>query len=170
MHYGRWRTYGDPLTVLRRVRPTDIPFPVWFRAQFVENGGCLDWMHATNRMGYGVVGRGGKTVLTHRAAWELVHGPIPEGLHILHRCDRPICGNVQHLFLGTHLDNMQDMAAKSRVRSNLTEADVRAIREMRARGVARPRVASLFGIDLSTVSRITGGKTRRQIPDGIQRP
>jgi hypothetical protein len=54
---------------------------------------------------------------SHRVAWELTHGPVPDGLHVLHRCDTPSCCNVAHLFIGTHDDNMADMAAKGRART-----------------------------------------------------
>lgn len=85
------------------------------------NTGCLLWEGAVARYGYGHVkvgGRKGRNVLVHRMVWEEANGPIPDGLHVLHRCDVPACCNVDHLFLGTHADNMQDMWNKGRVRSN----------------------------------------------------
>jgi hypothetical protein len=46
--------------------------------------------------------------------WEESNGSIPDGMRVLHRCDVPACVNIDHLFLGTSLDNMQDMTAKGR--------------------------------------------------------
>lgn len=65
----------------------------------------------------------GLNELTHRAAWRLMKGEIPEGLFVLHRCDNPVCVNPAHLFLGTQSDNLKDMWAKGRARpkSNLGE-------------------------------------------------
>lgn len=82
------------------------------------NSGCLLWEGATARYGYGHVRRGGKYISLHRLVWEETHGPIPGGLHVLHRCDVPACVNIDHLFLGTHFDNMRDIVAKGRHTSN----------------------------------------------------
>jgi hypothetical protein len=79
--------------------------------------GCLVWIKARSPFGYGRIGRGARGTgyeVTHRVAWELEHGPIPEGMFVLHHCDSPPCSNVDHLFLGTLSDNTQDMLAKGR--------------------------------------------------------
>lgn len=78
--------------------------------------GCIHFTGALRRDGYGEIVADGprKLMLTHRAAWTVANGPIPEGLFVLHHCDNRRCVNVEHLFLGTGLDNMRDMAAKGR--------------------------------------------------------
>ena len=75
---------------------------------------CWEWTDGCDGDGYGVVGAGGKTVRAHRVAWEVAHGPIPDGVHVLHQCDNPPCINPAHLFLGTQADNMADKVAKGR--------------------------------------------------------
>ena len=80
--------------------------------------GCLEWTEDTYRRGYGRISFNGKSVRTHRLAWELANGPIPEGIYICHRCDNPPCCDVTHLFMGTPAENHADMITKGRYVSN----------------------------------------------------
>lgn len=81
-----------------------------------RDSGCVEFTGATNGHGYGQLADSdlGRPVKAHRVAWEIVHGPIPQGLFICHHCDNPLCVNVDHLFLGTDQDNVSDMIAKGR--------------------------------------------------------
>jgi hypothetical protein len=82
--------------------------------------GCWNWSSTRYRSGYGKVGMGkghrGKVMPAHRAMWEAVNGPIPDGLWVLHRCDNRACCRPEHLWLGTSDDNVADMVAKRRHR------------------------------------------------------
>jgi hypothetical protein len=80
---------------------------------------CWEWGGARHPFGYGQfrVGNGtkrGKLIFTHRYAWELAHGAIPDNLSVLHHCDKPSCVRPDHLFLGTQADNTADMIRKGR--------------------------------------------------------
>jgi len=78
--------------------------------------GCLVWLGAKDRHGYGVVRRNNKNYLIHRLAWIINFGqPTKDFPLVLHRCDNPPCFALEHLFLGTHADNSRDMAKKGRV-------------------------------------------------------
>ncbi len=59
----------------------------------------------------------GKTEMAHRASYKEYLGPVPDGMLVCHRCDVPGCINPDHLFLGTHQDNMDDMIEKGRQRA-----------------------------------------------------
>lgn len=76
--------------------------------------GCLIWLGGISDHGYGSISINGKMERTHRASWIAYNGPIPDGLHVLHKCDLPLCINPEHLFLGTHQDNMKDRSRKKR--------------------------------------------------------
>ena len=81
----------------------------------VTESGCRIWMGGVLKSGYGRIRFDGRQRLTHRAAWEDVHGSIPPKSCICHRCDVPSCINIEHLFLGTQRDNLHDGIRKGRV-------------------------------------------------------
>jgi hypothetical protein len=90
-----------------------------FKAKCVPepNTGCWLWLQPDirgGRISYGHFRIDRRPMGAHRASWLLYRGEIPAGAHVLHRCDTPSCVNPDHLFLGTHDDNMRDMAQKGR--------------------------------------------------------
>ena len=76
--------------------------------------GCIEWPGSRNQDGYGNRWHEGRCMKAHRVAWMEVHGPIPDGMLVLHRCDNPPCVNVEHLYLGDQSRNMRDMSERRR--------------------------------------------------------
>lgn len=90
---------------------------LWLRVdKSASHNGCWLWTGATKQGGYGKIAKGGDngSFLTHRVAWELERGPIPDGVVVCHHCDNPGCCNPEHLFLGTQAENLLDMRRKGR--------------------------------------------------------
>lgn len=102
----------------------------------------------------------------HRYSVELTGRVLQPGEQVLHRCDNPPCVNPAHLFIGTHADNMADMAAKGRQgeharpgksngRAVLTPAQVVKLRSRYfTDGIYQHLLAAEFGISQTQVSRI----------------
>jgi HNH endonuclease len=132
-----------------------------------ETGGRAEWSREKAR-GYGKFSYRGRTEKAHRVAWRIAYGPIPDGMHVCHRCDNPACVNYHHLFLGTDKDNLADMEAKGRKKAwgflyckgeahpqvKLTEKKVREIRALHAKGIRSKQVAERYGVTPTSVRHI----------------
>lgn len=134
---------------------------------------CWPWTAARHKYGYGCFRIGKKWHRASRIAWELSTGKKPaQHLGVLHRCDNPSCCNPHHLFLGTQLDNVRDMAAKGRRvnhlgedhgRSVLTTADVKIIRATPFRRGAFTELAERLGVAKNTIGDIYRRRTWRHV-------
>lgn len=125
---------------------------------------CWIWSGAKNERGYGQFAVNGVRKYAHRASYELVNGPIPEGLVCCHRCDTPSCCNPAHIVAGTQKYNLMDMAAKGRANPHgragadhyATRFSADEIAEIRKRKGEKPlrQMASDYGVSFSTMQRI----------------
>jgi hypothetical protein len=131
--------------------------PVAFWSHVDKTDGCWIWTGCIDRVsGYGYFG----TARAHRLIFASHLGPIPNGLEVCHTCDVRACVNPAHLFIGTHQDNMTDMARKGRRIEKLSFEDVREIRALREQGWKIQPLADGFGVSVSMISLITLGKGR----------
>ena len=92
------------------------------------------------------------------------HGEITKNLFVLHKCDNPSCSNPEHLFLGTHTDNMIDMTKKkrNRPRAKLTMAQVEKIREDLSIGYTMAEIARNYNVSGTCIFYIKHNKCWRE--------
>lgn len=125
-----------------------------------ELGCCWLWMGPTRGRGYGGCTFDGEDAYAHRIAWRLTHGD-PDRVAVLHSCDRRLCVNPAHLFIGTHADNSADMVAKGRSAigerapsAKMTAEGVREFRRRFAAGEPQRALAREYGIGINQANRI----------------
>jgi hypothetical protein len=146
----------------------------WAKVVRAEPDDCWLWTGCTVH-GYGQIGSGGAgapMVLAHRLSWILANGAIPEGtghlgMCVLHKCDVRRCVNPAHLFLGSHTDNMRDMARKGRKPSYPGERNPAAkldvwtavlVKTACQVGYTQERVAAAAGVSRRMVGMIAAGR------------
>ncbi|MGF7180407.1 HNH endonuclease signature motif containing protein [Tunturiibacter psychrotolerans] len=133
----------------------------------VDGNGCHEYMGGLASNGYGIFQAGGKSVLAHIYAWELVNGPVPEGMVIRHSCDNKACVNAMdslggfegHLVLGSQQDNMDDKVRRDRICRNprklvrVSPAERDAMVKLSREGATYYRIGKTLGRDQLTVKR-----------------
>jgi hypothetical protein len=115
-HYERHRVHGTTSgpTVTAEDRfwakvKKDGPVPGYAP----QLGGCWLWTGAKHALGYGQQRIDWRIVPAHRFSYELLVGPIPEGLQIDHLCRVPSCVRPSHLEPVTHRENgLRGIAAR----------------------------------------------------------
>lgn len=169
---GIWR----PIPPIRNRIDSDEWF--WKRVAKRTLNECWEWKGHKGKKklhNYGQVCFDGAPRLTHRLAWIFTFGLIPKGKHVLHKCDNPPCCNPNHLFLGTHLDNMRDAQIKGR--SNCTRGEARFnsvlkakdVREIRKRYQRMSRknggnaLAKRYGVHHTVINQIIHGQLWKHI-------
>lgn len=144
----------------------------WSKTRPRRNG-CIEWIAAKDKDGYGYFKLNNKQMHSHRVSWILTNGEIPEhdsyhGYCVCHKCDNSSCVNPNHLFLGTAQDNIDDKIHKGRQRDShgenhpsvrLTDSDVISIRIMYETGKHTMKsIGDKFGITRKHTGQIINRK------------
>lgn len=154
-----------------------------------RDNGCIEWQGAKTKQGYGTINisenpNKTKTVYCHRLAWIIANDrDLSRQEYVCHSCDNPSCINIDHLFVGSALDNSRDMAEKGRARTRPSEtkrtiADGRKapakhnrvrvytneqIEAIRNSSLSLAATAALHGVSMSYVSKLRNGKAKTLI-------
>jgi len=80
--------------------------------------GCLESMYSRGSHGYAQIGwnepgyAGAQMLLAHRAVWQAINGPIPEGMTVDHMCHNRVCVEIAHMRLLTNFENARRTAGR----------------------------------------------------------
>lgn len=86
--------------------------------------------------------------------------PIPDSKEVCHKCDNPLCINPEHLFIGTHKENLFDAAAKGKLVHVLSQEKAEEIRALYNKGnTSERKLAKLYGVGRTTISLLLKRRT-----------
>lgn len=145
--------------------------------KFIKNtirkeSGCLEWTGAIAGSGYPSVHvKGGKYMPGGRFIYESINGPIPNGMFVCHKCDNPLCVEVDHLFLGTPKDNAQDMVSKGRLKipdnsgenNGMSKLTAELVNHIRTSNKSNTAIAKEVGVTQGCISNIRNYKSWKTI-------
>jgi hypothetical protein len=145
-----------------------------FWAKVNKTDKCWIWQAArSSRLDdqYGKIKIGGKVYRSHRVAYAISNSlELTFKGHVLHSCDNPLCCNPEHLSLGTHKQNMEQMKLRGRAgktdqrgaknhNSKLRDSDIIKIKELINQKLPNKKIAAMFGVAHQTISCIKRGTT-----------
>lgn len=170
-HYSRLQRHGDSGTTKADPRDVTLKERITMNVEINSNG-CWVWKKRLNHDGYGVISIKKSKRFVHRVVYQEWVGSIPEGKEVCHTCDVRNCCNPEHLFVGTHLDNIRDMVKKGRnapvagennPRAILTEAQVIEIFKKLIKGERVSTIAVNFGVPSRIIHNIKNLKAWKSV-------
>lgn len=126
--------------------------------------GCLVFTYGSKRNGkYGRMRNNGVETTAHRVVWEHHHGPVPDGMYIRHKCDNPPCVEIEHLEIGTPLDNSRDRVERGRAPSGERHLSAKLtweiVDEVRASPESNRALARRYGVSPAAIGAVRRGVT-----------
>jgi len=136
----------------------------WSKVDISMEDECWEWKAGFYRDGYGGFHILNKSFKAHRVAWMIIHGEIPDGLCVCHKCDNKRCVNPEHLFLGTITDNNRDMVQKKRQNHahRFKKSEIRKILAKYQRGYSIGSIANEYSVNFRTIHRVIHGISYRK--------
>jgi hypothetical protein len=123
---------------------------------------CWLWTGAKTSKGYGYLKVKGKTVMAKRISYEFFVGRLVEGMEICHTCDNPPCVRPDHLWQGTHLQNMHDRDSKGRQakleRNGRAKLTLNQVMNAKSLCLSQRKTAKILGVCRSQARRILRGE------------
>ena len=143
----------------------------WHKVEKSTSDKCWEYQASTNIDGYGKFTLNCIDIAAHRFSWQELHGKIPDGMCILHKCDNPPCVNPSHLYLGTPANNFADMVSRTykpkilglkgelNPSAKLTTDEVMSIKILLSYGVRLTAIARSYNRGIGTIFDIKHGRT-----------
>lgn len=169
-HHNRNRKYGNPLGGPQYwLNLTDEERFLKYVDKTAPNG-CWHWIGAIDQ-GYGKFRMGKKNVPAHRASLILFSEQNENYRELLscHKCDNTVCVNPDHLFWGTHQDNVDDKMMKGRHNTGRGEAYKHAkltdekVLYIRGCDKTTEELAIEFDVSTSNINAIRSGKRWKHV-------
>jgi hypothetical protein len=135
----------------------------------VTNTGCFNVTFKARAVGYGSIKHNGKNIGAHRLSYMLANeiDELDKSEFVCHKCDNRLCINPEHLFLGSHSDNMKDAAKKDRIpilrnkpeNRRLSRSQAIQVKKLLRKGVSQIEIARKFNVSRHVVYGIASGET-----------
>jgi len=174
-HYVRFKTHSS-VGFKKHARGT-LEERFWNFVDKKSEDECWHWTGQILSNGYGRISVGARNLgneLAHRVSWRLANKQeIPEKMVVMHKCDNPKCVNPNHLNIGTHKQNTQDMITKGRkmVVSPKGEGngksllDAEKVRLIRSSKLNHAELGRQLGVSTSCIRGVRSGRTWSHIED-----